>query len=150
MKYIKKNKWVLIPMSVFIIVMIFAIIGIVNLVVPNDKKNLYGNRLENIEANKINEENIKNIEEQLLNTGKVKSVNYDLKGKLINYVLVINDDADRVTAQNLTSKILEGFDQNIKEFYDFQVFIKTETESEIFPIIGYKHFSSVNFVWTNN
>lgn len=150
MKYIKKNKWVLIPMSVFIVVMIFAIIGIVNLVVPNDKKNLYGNRLENIEANKINEENIKNIEEQLLNTGKVKSVNYDLKGKLINYVLVINDDADRVTAQNLTSKILEGFDQNIKEFYDFQVFIKTETESEIFPIIGYKHFSSVNFVWTNN
>ena len=45
MKYIKKNKWVLIPISVFVLVMIFAVVGIVNLVVPNDSKDLYGNML---------------------------------------------------------------------------------------------------------
>ena len=131
MKYIKKNKWVLIPISVFVLVMIFAVVGIVNLVVHNDSKDLYGNRLENIEKNKL-------------------SVSYDLKGKLINYILVVNDDVDKVTSQSLTAKILEGFEQNIKEYYDFQVFITTEQESEIYPIIGYKHFNSANFVWTNN
>lgn len=150
MKYIKKNKWVLIPISVFVLVMIFAVVGIVNLVVPNDSKDLYGNRLENIEKNKISDDNVSLIEEQLLATGKVKSVSYDLKGKLINYILVVNDDVDKVTSQSLTAKILEGFEQNIKEYYDFQVFITTEQESEIYPIIGYKHFNSSNFVWTNN
>ena len=55
-----------------------------------------------------------------------------------------------MTSQSLTAKILEGFEQNIKEYYDFQVFITTEQESEIYPIIGYKHFNSANFVWTNN
>lgn len=149
MKYIKKNKWVLIPILVFIIVMAFAIIGIVNLVIPNDTKDLYGNRLDKIEENQISEESIKKIEEQLLDTGKVKTVTYDVKGKLVNYILVVNSDVDKVTAQNLTTKILECFEQNIKDFYDFQVFIKTEEESEIFPIIGYKHINSVNFVWTN-
>lgn len=149
MKYIKKNKWVLIPILVFIIVMAFAIIGIVNLVIPNDTKDLYGNRLDKIEENQISEESIKKIEEQLLDTGKVKTVTYDVKGKLVNYILVVNSDVDKVTAQNLTTKILECFEQNIKDFYDFQVFIKTEEESEIFPIIGYKHTNSVNFVWTN-
>ena len=74
MKYIKKNKWVLIPISVFVLVMIFAVVGIVNLVVPNDSKDLYGNRLENIEKNKISDDNVSLIEEQLLATGKVKSV----------------------------------------------------------------------------
>lgn len=150
MKYIKKNKWVLIPISVFVLVMIFAVVGIVNLVIPNDSKDLYGNRLENIEKNKISDDNVFLIEEQLLATGKVKSVSYDLKGKLINYILVVNDDVDKVTSQSLTAKILEGFEQNIKEYYDFQVFITTEQESEIYPIIGYKHFNSANFVWTNN
>ena len=150
MKYIKKNKWVLIPISVFVLVMIFAVVGIVNLVVPNDSKDLYGNRLENIEKNKISDDNVSLIEEQLLATGKVKSVSYDLKGKLINYILVVNDDVDKVTSQSLTAKILEGFEQNIKEYYDFQVFITTEQESEIYPIIGYNHFNSANFVWTNN
>lgn len=149
MKYIKKNKWVLIPILVFIIVMALAIIGIVNLVIPNDTKDLYGNRLDKIEENQISEESIKKIEEQLLDTGKVKTVTYDVKGKLVNYILVVNSDVDKVTAQNLTTKILECFEQNIKDFYDFQVFIKTEEESEIFPIIGYKHTNSVNFVWTN-
>ena len=105
MKYIKKNKWVLIPISVFVLVMIFAVVGIVNLVVPNDSKDLYGNRLENIEKNKISDDNVSLIEEQLLATGKVKSVSYDLKGKLINYILVVNDDVDKVTSQSLTAKI---------------------------------------------
>ena len=150
MKYFKKNKWVLIPITVFIVVMILAIIGIVNLVVPNDSKNLYGNRLDNIENYKINEGSIAIIKEELMATEKVKDVSYDLKGKLINFIIIVNEETDRVTASSLTDKILNGFDENIKSFYDFQVFIKTEVESEIFPIIGYKHVTSINFVWTNN
>ena len=75
---------------------------------------------------------------------------FDLKGKLANFIIVVNDDVDRVNATGLSDKILSGFDDNIKSFYDFQILIKTESESEIFPIIGYKHISSLNFVWTNN
>ena len=150
MKYLKKNKWVIAPITAFIVVMVFAIIGIVNLVIPKSSKNLYGNRLDNIEQYPIGDESVSKVKEELMNTGKVTNVSYDLKGKLINFVITVNDDVDRVTGESLTSKILSEFDDNIKSFYDFQVFIKTESESEIFPIIGYKHVTSVNFVWTNN
>ena len=150
MKYLKKNKWVIVPITAFIVVMVFAIIGIVNLVIPKSSKNLYGNRLDNIEQYPIGDESVSKVKEELMNTGKVTNVNYDLKGKLINFIITVNDDVDRVTGESLTSKILSEFDDNIKSFYDFQVFIKTESESEIFPIIGYKHVTSVNFVWTNN
>jgi len=150
MKYLKKNKWVIVPITAFIVVMVFAIIGIVNLVIPKSSKNLYGNRLDNIEQYPIGDESVSKVKEELMNTGKVTNVSYDLKGKLINFVITVNDDVDRVTGESLTSKILSEFDDNIKSFYDFQVFIKTESESEIFPIIGYKHVTSVNFVWTNN
>lgn len=150
MKYLKKNKWVLVPITVFVVVMIFAIFGIVNLVIPNDSKNLYGNRLDGIENYVIKEETISIIKEELMKTEKVKSIDYDLKGKLINFIIMVKNETDKVSAQGLTDKILSGFDEEIKKFYDFQVFIKTEEESEIFPIIGYKHVTSVNFVWTNN
>lgn len=150
MRYLKKNKWVAIPIVVFVVVMVFAVVGIINLVVPNSSKNLYGNRLENIENYRVQEGTISLIKENLLQNEKVKEVTYDNKGRLINFIIKVDASMDRVTAEGLTAKIMSGMDEKIKEYYDFQVFIKTEEESEIFPIIGYKHVTSLNFVWTNH
>lgn len=149
MKYFKDNKWVIIPVLAFVIVIIFAVIGIINFVMPNSSKNLYGNRLEGIENNVIKDETVNLIKEELMKTEKIEDVNYDLKGKLVNFIITVKNDVDKLTAVNLTDKIVSGFDDDIKNFYDIQVFIKTTEENEIFPIIGYKHTSSVNFVWNN-
>ena len=150
MNYFKKNKWVLIPITIFVAIMVFAIVAILNLLIPNNSKDLYGNRLEGIENYAISNDTVDAIKQSILDTNLVKSVEFDLKGKLVNFIIVVNDDVDRVNATGLSDKVLSGFDDNIKSFYDFQILINTEGESEIFPIIGYKHISSLNFVWTNN
>ncbi|MEG0826419.1 MAG: hypothetical protein RR404_03000 [Bacilli bacterium] len=150
MNFVKKNKWALIYSVIFIVVMIFAIVGIVDLIVPNGSKSLYGDRLDGIEKVNINQDTVSLIKQTLMDTKKIDKIDYDLQGKLINFIITVKDTTDKVTAKSLADKILANFTEEQQKYYDFQVFIKMETESEIFPIIGYKHFSSLNFVWTNN
>ena len=59
--------------------------------IPNDSKNLYGNRLDGIENYVIKEETISIIKEELMKTEKVKSIDYDLKGKLINFIIMVKN-----------------------------------------------------------
>lgn len=150
MKFIKKNKMLALFITIFVVVMIFAVIGIVNLLMPNSNKNLYGNRLIGIEKFPIKETSIETIKQDLTSTGKIEDVTYVLKGKRADFVITVKSDTDKVTAISLTDKILSNLSEEQKNFYDIQVFIKSNEESEVFPIIGYKHTTSLNFAWTNN
>lgn len=150
MKFIKKNKLTIIGLIIFIVVIIFAILGIIKLIMPNGSKDLYGNRLDGIENYSINESIINDIKDELQKNKSVLSVNYDLKGKIVNFIITVDNSMDKLTATSLADKILAKFDENLQSFYDFQVFVKTNEESEIFPIIGYKHTSAVNFSWSGS
>lgn len=150
MKFIKKNKLLSVCIVIFILVMVFALVGIFNLLMPNSSKNLYGNRLDGIENVPINETSIDTIKQSLMDTGKIEEVTYNLKGKRADFIITVKMDTDKVTAVSLVDKILSNLSEEQKSFYDIQVFIKSNEESEIYPIIGYKHTSSLNFTWTNN
>lgn len=150
MKFIKKNKILVIFITVFALVMIFAVIGIVKLLMPNGGTSVYGDRLSGIENVQIKDTTIGIIKESILDTGKVESIDYDLRGKLMNFIIIVKDTTDKVTATALTDKILSNLSEDEKKFYDIQVFVNTKAESEIYPIIGYKHTTSLNFSWSNN
>src|SRR5574344_1946143 len=150
MKFIKKNKILVIFIAVFAIVMIFAIIGIAKLLMPNGGTSVYGDRLNGIENVQIKDTTIGIIKQSILDTGKVETIEYDLKGKLMNFIITVKDTTDKVTATSLTDKILSNLTKKKKKFYDIQVFINSTSESEIYPIIGYKHTTSLNFSWSNN
>ena len=151
MEFFKRNKVTVIIGTIFLVIMIAAGIALVKLVYPDSKKDLYGNRLDGIEEVLIEDVKIEEIKQSLTDTGKVNTVTYDLKGRLVNFMVDVKKDTDKVTSRALTDKILTSFTEEQKNFYDFQVFLTcTEEEtSEIYPMIGYKHKTTVNFVWTN-
>ncbi|NLL44243.1 MAG: hypothetical protein GX247_01065 [Mollicutes bacterium] len=151
MEFIKKHKFKLIGLFILVILMLFAFLGIKELIYPNNRISLYGNRLEGIEDVKISDKKLKESKEELLKNKNVEKVSTDIKGRIINYIIEVKPDTDLVTSKSLATKLLEFFSDKEKEYYDFQVFLVTnEEDNELYPMIGYKHKTSVGFVWMNS
>lgn len=150
MKKLKKHKIKLILLFVFFLLMVFAVIGIINLLYPNSKKNIYGNRLEGIENYNIDNNKLNSVNSVLNEKDEVIKVKSNLSGKIINFTITVSPETAVDSSKALTDIILENFDDEEKKYFDFQVFIINEdSEKELYPIIGYKHFLSLNFVWSN-
>lgn len=146
MKFIKNNK-ILITLILIAVIMFSTILIIIfsNLSSGNDE---YGNRLDEIEKYPITDEVINNIKNEISSLEKVKSINYNLEGRLINFVIKVEDDLIVSEAKNYSEKILENFSDDIKSYYDIQILIDSNIdESENYPIIGYKHKTSDSLVW---
>lgn len=146
MKFIKNNK-ILIALILIAVIMFSTILIIIfsNLSSGNDE---YGNRLDEIEKYPITDEVINNIKNEIASLEKVKSINYNLEGRLINFVIKVEDDLIVSEAKNYSEKILENFSDDIKSYYDIQILIDSNIdESENYPIIGYKHKTSDSLVW---
>lgn len=146
MKFIKNNK-ILITLILIAVIMFSTILIIIfsNLSSGNDE---YGNRLDEIEKYPITDEAINNIKNEISSLEKVKSINYNLEGRLINFVIKVEDDLIVSEAKNYSEKILENFSDDIKSYYDIQILIDSNIdESENYPIIGYKHKTSDSLVW---
>lgn len=146
MKFIKNNK-ILVTLILIAVIMFSTILIIIfsNLSSGNDE---YGNRLDEIEKYPITDEVINNIKNEISSLEKVESINYNLEGRLINFVIKVEDDLIVSEAKNYSEKILENFSDDIKSYYDIQILIDSNIdESENYPIIGYKHKTSDSLVW---
>lgn len=148
MKMVKKNKYTIIAVVIFII-MVFFLYQAKELFFPNEGKAIYGDRL--VGKVEIEAEVYKNVESKIKESDKVKSVSIRESGKLINISIVVQGDTSIEDAKKLTDNILEPFTDSQKGYYDYQVFISKEEEEENnFPIIAYKHHNSASFVWTRD
>lgn len=146
MEFIKKNK-ILVSLLVIAIVFFAAIMIIIfsNLSIGNNE---YGNRLDNIEKYPISDEAINEIKTDISSYEKVTSVSYNLEGKLANFILTVDDSLEEETSKNYANKILENLSDDVKSYYDIQVLVDSDNEeSEVYPIIGYKHKTTDMFVW---
>lgn len=148
MNLIRKNKYTIIAVVVFTI-MVFCLYQAKELFFPNAGKAIYGDRL--VGKVEVDKEVYKTVKSKIKENEKVKEITTRENGKLINISIVVNDDTSIDDAKKLTDNILEPFTDSQKGYYDFQVFISKESESENnFPIIAYKHHNSSSFVWTKN
>lgn len=140
MKFIKNNK---VLVSLFLITIILAtallIIVLSNVSSGNNK---YGNRLDGIENYVITDEVISKIKEDIIALEKVIDLNYHLEGRLANFIMTVENDLDITDAKNYASKILEYLSDDIKGYYDIQIYIDSNVESDVYPIIGTKHKTS--------
>ena len=60
----------------------------------------------------------------------------------------MDDSLEEETAKNYANKILENLSDDVKSYYDIQVLVDSDNEeSEVYPIIGYKHKTTDMFVW---
>lgn len=149
MSFIRKNKFVIIAIGVFLILVIL-VFQVVSVFFPKEGKALYGNRLEGIEKVEITDSKKEQIENSLKEDSITKEANVSVAGKIIEVIVIVQDDTTIDSAKTLSTKVLNSLNENEKIFYDIQVFIKKNTDANNFPIIGYKHHAKENFSWTKD
>ena len=150
MKFIKKHKSLIIAFIIFVLVFVLFLL-IYRSFFPDEETAIYGSRLDGIEKVEVTKTDKSKIEDALKDISKSTSVR--TQGRIINVSISINDDVNRDTAKAESRKIFEQLSKGQKEYYDIQVFIKKEGQTEDapqFPIIGYKHHVSEDFTWTKD
>lgn len=147
MNFIKNNK-ILVTLIVITLIFMIALLIIIFSNLSFGDNNKYGNRLDNIEKYPITEEMILNIKTEISSFDKVEDIIYNLEGKLINFIIKIDDTLLEEDARNYGGRIIERLNDEVKNYYDIQVLIDSSNEeSTIYPIIGYKHKTSSMLVW---
>lgn len=149
MKWIKKNKMMIIAIVVFSVI---ALIGYKALKVffPSTSAAIYGDRLDN--KIELEDNLLDGIKERMSGQEFVKEVKVDVKGRIIKIFVTIMDSTSMDAAKGLTGLVLEGFTDSQIGYYDFSLYISKENNEveNDFPIIAYKQHNSVEFSWTRN
>ena len=91
MKFIKKNKFTIIAILLFLCLVLVGV-KVKNLLMPDEGKASYGNRLEDIENKEIPDTVFKNISDKLKENEKILKVSHKLHGKIINILITVNND----------------------------------------------------------
>ena len=148
MKWIKKNKFTVIAITIFVVL---AIIGYKakEMFFPNQRTAIYGDRLDGKIA--VEQKTYDEMKAKISESDKVKNVSIRENGRRIDIMVTVNCDTSKSDAKKLVDNILEPFSESQIGYYDFQMYIKKdETEENDFPIIGYKQHNSSSFVWSKD
>lgn len=148
MKWIKKNKMMIIAIVVFSAI---SLIGYKALKVffPSTDAAIYGDRLDN--KIDVDKELYEGIKTRIAGQEFVKDVKVRESGRIINVVVTIMDSTSMDAAKSLSGLILEGFSDSQIGYYDFQLYVNKEDKKENdFPILAYKQHNSTEFVWSKD
>lgn len=149
-KFIKNNKLTVIT-SIICLVFVILVFAIKLTFFPDEGRAIYGDRLDGIEEVEITSKQEKNIVSKLEEKDEVKSVDTDIKGRILNVIITVNDDVELDPAKALAPVITENLEEDQNGYYDIQVFIKKSNEEDTrFPIIGYKHQDKDEFSWSKD
>ena len=145
--FLKKYKGLII-FFVIVVIFIVGLICLYNFFAPDYKKSLYGNRLEDIEKYEVSSKTIDKIEKNIKKLDYVKSFDYNLKGRIINFIIEVKDDTSLDNSKKVWDLIIEELKEKQTKYYDIQVFLTCDKESKVYPIIGYKHKTYDKIIWT--
>lgn len=149
MSFIRKNKFVIIAIGVFLILVVLGF-QIATMLFPEEGTALYGDRLDGIEEVELSNSKLTKIESNLKSDGAVKEADVSVAGKIVEVIITVQDDTSVDTAKALNTKVLDSLSNKEKKFYDIQIFVKKDSEATDFPIIGYKHHAKDTFSWTKD
>lgn len=149
MSFIRKNKFVIIAIGVFLILVVL-VFQIATMFFPEEGTALYGDRLDGIEEVELSNSKLTKIESNLKSDGAVKEADVSVAGKIVEVIITVQDDTSVDTAKALNTKVLDSLSNKEKKIYDIQIFVKKDSEATDFPIIGYKHHAKDTFSWTKD
>lgn len=149
MSFIRKNKFVIIAIGVFLILVVLGF-QIATMFFPEEGTALYGDRLDGIEEVELSNSKLTKVESNLKSDGAVKEADVSVAGKIVEVIITVQDDTSVDTAKALNTKVLDSLSNKEKKFYDIQIFVKKDSEATDFPIIGYKHHAKDTFSWTKD
>ena len=148
MKWIKKNKLMIIAIIVFTTITIISY-KVVKMFFPDGKTAIYGDRLDG--KVKVDKDVYEKVKTKISEQEFVKKVTVKENGRIINIDAQVLDSTSVDAAKGISRLILEFFNESQIGYYDFQIFVTKESgEENNFPIIGYKQHNSQEFSWTKD
>lgn len=161
-KELKINKYTTIAFCIFLGLFLVAWL-FYGIVMPSNGKPVYGSRLDDIpcEKNKTNENlqidckystelsnQSEKMKQALEEESIVSSAKIDVKGKIVNAIVVVKEDTPIQSAKKLTTKITEILSKEQLKHYDIQIFINNEKENvKGYPVIGYMNAGAKRFTY---
>ena len=149
-KFIKNHRYTCILVLIFILIVILGLKA-KDLLVPDEGKATYGERLKDIKKHPISKDDYDKVDEEMKKNSGVTKINHNLHGKTLNYFITFDDKVSVKDAKAVGDKILDYFSDDIKDYYSIQVYLlKEKEELNNFPIIGMKHPESKTISWTKD
>ena len=149
-KFIKRHRYTCVLLLIFILLVILGLKA-KDILIPDEGKATYGERLKELSKHPISEEVYKKIDEEYAKNTNVKKVSHHLQGKTLNFYITVDDKVSIKDAKAIGEKLLEYFDDDQKGYYSIQVYLTKEDEKlNNFPIIGMKHPESKSISWTKD
>ena len=145
MKFVKEHKKAMVVVGI-IVLTILAIVLVKKELSINESTAIYGNRLEGRKKVEISNSTKNKVKESL--SDSTNKVDVRVAGRIIYITIMANADANLESAKNLGNKSLESFSDAEKKYYDIQIMIDSEKETNQFPIIGYKSHNRSDISWT--
>ena len=147
MKFIKKHASLIV--AILIVVLLIAGLFVLKAFFsPTENKAIYGSRLDGRKNVPISKDTIGSVKSSLGDS--VSSCDIRIAGRIIEVNMKVNESVSLDDAKGLGNKAVEGFSDKEREYYDIQIFISKDTESNQFPIIGYKHHTKGAISWTKD
>ena len=149
-RFIKRYRYTCILVLIF---MLLVILGLKakSILVPDEGKATYGERLKDLGKHPISNDVYKKIEDEYSKNTNVKKVTYHLQGKTLNYYITVDDKVSVKDAKTIGEKLLEYFSEDQKGYYSIQIYVVKEDEKlNNFPIIGMKHPDAKEISWTKD
>lgn len=147
MKFIKSHRYTIILLLIFVL-LVFLGLKVKEMIVPDEEKATYGERLKDIEDYPISDEVYASIDKKYGENKNVKKITHRLQGRIVNYFITVNDEVSIKDAKAIGNELVTNFDEKTLSYYSIQVFmLKDNAELNNFPIIGMKDPLSKVVVW---
>ena len=146
MKFMKKNKTILIVGVICLIVFLLMAFAIYHMFYPSSES-VYGDRLDN--APEIDNAVIERIKDKIMDTNLVDKVDYVTSVATMKFFISVKDDTKITDAQKLSEIILNTLSDKVIKFYDIEINLTNE-KNEQYPVVGYHSKNASTFSWVDN
>ncbi len=148
--FLKKHRYTCILLLIFILVVILGF-KVKEILVPDEGKATYGERLKDINKYKIDTNVYDKIDEEYKANSSVLDITHRLQGKVINYTITVDDKVSVKDAKALGDKVITYFDEETLSYYSIQIYVNKKDEKlNNFPIVGYKDPLSKTVSWSKD
>jgi hypothetical protein len=100
--------------------------------------NKYGNRLEGIKEVEISKSDISDVKKKIEDNSEVSSAKVRVTGKIVYFDIDFTSDTSKDKAKEIANKVIDNFDKNEQEFYDFEFILTQSDKEDGFKLTGTK------------
>lgn len=149
-----KKKSIVIGITIVtVIILLIFTIGVVKFLMPNTRKNIYGERCNVTKENPVASDRKEKIEEFLKDYKDMNLKTFNIKCNLIDIVIEVDDKVSFSNVKKMAKELLSVFSKEEIKYYDLELMIKSnKDDSSVYPQMGTHHKeidgdSNDNFIW---